>query len=408
MLSDVNIERMKGSFWELSEFGKTPGGGITRVAFGRQYFLARDWLRERMEDVGLDTQVDSAGNLFGRLGQGDEVVMVGSHLDTVPNGGRFDGTLGLLAGLECVQSIQEEYEQPGMPIEIAAFNDEEGSFYSLLGSRAVTGALDEKALEEASNTNNVHLSEAMKRCGLNVSEIWSAKRVAPRIRAYLELHIEQGPRLDSLGIPIGIVKSIVGLVNYSATFMGESDHAGTTPMSTRKDAFLGAAEFALKSMKWVRGSCAGSTLNMGDIRVLPGASNIVPGEARLALEFRDASFKVLKKLGEGLVDIGQTVAQSRGLEFSFVHISTDIPVCLSPRVQTVLEEGAAELGYEYLLMNSGAGHDAQVIALHTDAGMIFVPSIRGKSHCPEENTRWEDIEKGTNLLLTSLLKLANE
>jgi N-carbamoyl-L-amino-acid hydrolase len=406
MVLVVNSDRMRECFERLRAFGEAPGGGVNRIAFGMAFLSAREWLRDEMNSAGLDTRLDAAGNLLGKLGGGNDVVMVGSHLDTVPSGGRFDGALGVVAGLECIRVVQEQQGQPRRSIEVVAFNEEEGAYYSLLGSRALTGALDIESMAKADEAQTAHLAKAMNSCGLSIDLLPTAKRRMEDIRAYLELHVEQGPRLDRAGFPIGVVDSIVGLAHYRVAFTGEADHAGTTPMDARKDALLGAAEFVLAATEWVSRSHRKSTFNAGCIEVLPGASNIVPREATLSVEFRSASPKEMEELRKGILDIGEAVARDRGLAFSGIHVSTDPPVSLSADLRGLIEQTATDLGYEYMVLDSGAGHDAQAIALHADAGMIFVPSVGGKSHCPEEATRWEDIEKGANLLLNCLMRIA--
>ena len=404
----VDSMRMRESFEKLSSFGMERDGSVNRIAFSQAFLGAREWLEEEFRFAGLETRVDAAGSIFGRLSGAGEVVMVGSHLDSVPNGGRFDGALGVAAGLECVRVLQEKLPEQHRPVEVAAFSDEEGSYYSLLGSHAMTGTVDVESLGRLDGSQAAGLEAALGRSGSKIGSLRDAERCMGEICAYLELHIEQGPRLASSGIPIGIVDSIVGLVHYTVTFNGEADHAGTTPMSSRRDALLGAAEFVLAASEWVTESHPGSTFNAGSVDVSPGAVNIVPREAKLSIEFRGATPQLIADLGKGILSIGEQVARGRQLSFAATHMSTDSPVSLSRRVRTLLEETAKDLGFDYAVMHSGAGHDAQAIAPFTDAGVVFVPSVGGKSHCPEEETRWEDAEKGASVLLNSLARLATD
>ncbi|MBW2122683.1 MAG: Zn-dependent hydrolase [Deltaproteobacteria bacterium] len=403
----INLERLKRNLTELSRFGRQEEGGITRQSFGEADRQARAWLLDLIRDSGLRPGIDEAGNVFGRLGPDGPAVLAGSHIDTVPQGGRFDGALGVLAALECMQTIREKNLPIRRPLEVVAFSDEEGAYCSFLGSRALTGRLSPDELSRAENGEGHCLVDAMRKCDLDVTRVGLARREPGEILAYLELHIEQGPQLESCQVPLGIVRSIVGIASYWVTFTGEADHAGTTPLSMRKDAFLGAAEFSLAVHARIRSGSRG-VVTVGNVLLSPGAFNIVPRVARLALEFRESSQERLKEMEEEILEIGGRIARERNLGFTAERVSWDPPVRLSRRVQRILRDEADALGYPYRVMDSGAGHDAQVLSLKTDAGMIFVPSLGGKSHCPEEDSRWEDIEKGAQLLLSALLHLANE
>ena len=403
----VNLSRLRTNLKELSRFGRGPTGGITRESFSEADRQAKKWLIDLIRDAGLRARMDEAGNVFGRLGPEGPAVLAGSHLDTVPEGGMFDGALGVLAALECLQVIREHRLPHTYPLEMVAFSDEEGAYHSFLGSRAFTGSINAEELERAQNTRGIALKQVVVQSGLDIGRFGAAGRDPREIRAYLELHVEQGPQLEVTHVPIGIVRSIVGIESYWMTFVGESDHAGTTPLPMRRDALLGAAEFCLAVTDRI-GSGPSGVVTMGSITVSPGASNVVPREARLSLEFRDASSDRLKEMENEIMDIGHHVAQQRGLTFMADRISSETPVLLSQHVQSVLTEEADTLGYPYRLMDSGAGHDAQILAEKTEVGMIFIPSLGGKSHCPQEKSRWEDVEKGAQLLLGSLLRLANE
>lgn len=407
MQARINPFRLRKNINELSKFGRENNGGITRESFGEADRHARDWLIERIQEAGLRARTDEAGNVFGILGSEGPTVLTGSHLDTVPKGGMFDGALGVLAALECLQTIYEQGLRFKYPPEMVAFSDEEGAFHSFLGSRALTGSLKLEELTKAKNMRGVALRQALAESGLDIEKVSLARRDPRDIKAYLELHIEQGPQLESHRVPIGIVLSIVGIASYGITFVGESNHAGTTPLAMRKDAFLGAAEFSLSVHDRILSRSKG-VVTVGNIRVSPGAFNIVPGEARLALEFRDSSSDRLKKMENEIMQMGHQIARQRNLTFMADRVSWNAPVLLSRQIQCILKEEADALGYPYRLMDSGAGHDAQILAQKTEVGMIFIPSIGGKSHCPEESSRWEDVDKGAQLLLNCLLRLANE
>ncbi len=407
MEANINLARLRDNLEALGRFGRREGGGLTRPSFGEADRRARDWLTARMKEAGLRVRLDEAGNLWGRIEGDGPSVVAGSHLDTVPEGGMFDGALGVLGSLECLQSIREKGLPHRRAVEMVAFSDEEGSFFSFLGSRACLGLVDPEELTAAINVDGRPLAEAMTEAGLELGRISLAQRDPADISAYLELHIEQGPFLEFKGVPIGIVGSIVGIVNYWATFTGRAGHAGTTPLSMRRDAFLGAAEFALKANDLVR-SYGRGVVTVGDVKVAPGAFNIVPQEARLALEFREASADGLMKMNREIINLGRDIARRRGLAFIPRPVSWDDPVRLSEEVEQILKAEADALGYAWRSMDSGAGHDAQVLAQKTRVGLIFIPSLGGRSHCPEEDSRWPDMEKGAQLLLRGLLRLANE
>ncbi len=403
----INLARLKKNIEELAEFGALETGGICRESFSNADLAAKRWLMEKIRNAGLMAVRDEAGNIWGRLGSKKRSVLIGSHIDTVPEGGVFDGALGVLAGLECLETIRENKLPCNHALEMVAFADEEGAFLNFLGSRSMLGSLDADEISAAKNMNGFPLAKAMADAGLNHRQIASARRDPSGIKAYLELHIEQGPSLESAKIPIGIVGAIVGIVSYWVTFSGEANHAGTTPMTMRRDALSGATEFYRRINAWIR-SNPGGVVTIGKMDVYPGAFNIVPGSVRLALEFRHSSATRLEKMESSFLEIGNTIAEEMGLVFMADRLSWDDPVSLSNDIIGTIRQETDSLGYTYRLMDSGAGHDAQILAQKIKAGMIFVPSVGGKSHCPEEKSNWCDIEKGVQLLLNSTLKLVME
>jgi N-carbamoyl-L-amino-acid hydrolase len=294
-------------------------------------------------------------------------------------------------------------------LEVAAFTDEEGRFYGFFGSRALTGSLDGALAARLSDPTGLPLAEAMRRAGFDLERAPAARREPEEIAAYVELHIEQGPWLETEGLPIGVVEGIVGIRRFRLTFVGQPDHAGTTPMDRRRDAFLTAAEYATKSRALVVRHGAGRAVTtIGVVDVRPGVPNIVPERAALLQELRDPDPAVLAGLATRTLEAARRVARARGLVLEVEHLMRAEPVRLSPRVQAVIEGAAADLGLPTRRMLSGAGHDAQVLAGVTDAGMLFVPSQGGRSHRPDEWTEWPAIERGANVLLGALLRLANQ
>jgi N-carbamoyl-L-amino-acid hydrolase len=403
----IDLGRLRRDIEALAAIGRDPTGGISRPAWSPAHEEARGWLVAQLRDAGLAARVDPAGNIFGRLGEGTPVVMTGSHIDTVPRGGPLDGALGVLAGLECLRTIAASGVRPSRALEVAAFTDEEGRFYGFFGSRAMTGSLDRRLAERLSDPVGLALPEAMRRAGFDLARAPEARRDPHEIAAYVELHIEQGPWLEAADLPIGVVEGIVGIRRFRLTFVGQPDHAGTTPMDRRKDAFLTAAEYATKSRELVvRGGEGRAVTTIGVVDVRPGVPNIVPERAALLQELRDSEPTVLERLASRTLQAARRVARRRGLVLETEHLMRADPVRMSTRIQTVIESAAASLGLPTRRMPSGAGHDAQVLAAVTDAGMIFVPSQGGRSHRPDEWTDWPALERGANVLLGTHQRLA--
>jgi N-carbamoyl-L-amino-acid hydrolase len=409
----ISLPRLTSRINGLARFGALPGGGVTRMCWSPSHEEARAWLLSEMRAAGLETWVDPAGNIFGATGiralrPETPVVVTGSHIDTVPEGGILDGALGVLAGLECLQAINETRTRHARPLVVAAWSDEEGRYGSLFGSRAFCGLLEGAKLDEMAAVDGVRLVDAMARAGFDAHRAPEARAPAGSVAAYLELHIEQGPRLEEAGIPIGVVEAIVGVRRTRVIFLGQADHAGTTPMERRRDAFLGAADYALRVREHVvtHGSKV-SVTNFGVVHVHPGASNIVPGRAELVHEMRDPDPTVLERLAGECTALAREVAAARQLRVEIVPMSATTPAPCSPRVQAVTEKVCAELGLATRRLYSAAGHDAQNLTRITDSGMIFIPSLGGRSHRVDEMSDWQAIERGANALLHTLLALAD-
>ena len=385
---------------------------MTRPCWSPPHEEARAWLLGELRAAGLEAWVDIAGNVFGATGiralsPEAPIVLTGSHIDTVPEGGILDGALGVLAGLECLQAIGETRTPHARPLVVAAWSDEEGRYGSLFGSRAFCGLLDGARIDEMAAVDGVRLVDAMARAGFDAHRAPEARAPAGAVNAYVELHIEQGARLEEAGIPIGVVETIVGVRRSRVVFVGQADHAGTTPMDRRRDAFLAAADYALRVREHVvtRGSGV-SVTNFGVVHVHPGASNIVPGRAELVHEMRDPDVAVLERLAEECAAMAREVAGRHRVGAEIQLMSATTPAPCSSRVQTATENVCARLGLQYRRLYSAAGHDAQNLASVTDAGMIFIPSQGGRSHRVDEMSDWPAIERGANTLLHTLLALA--
>src|SRR5262245_61311428 len=411
-MTTVNASRLQNRLAALSRFGGLPGGGVTRFCWGPAHEEARAWLLGEMKTAGLQTWVDPAGNVFGALGAGSfsasaPAVVTGSHIDTVPEGGTLDGALGVMAGLECLHAIHESGTQPRRPLVVAAWSDEEGRYGSLFGSRAFCGRLDAAAIPSMASVDGDKLVDAMARAGFDALRAPEARVPAGALHAYVELHIEQGPRLDEAGVPIAAVDSIVGVRRTRVVFHGQADHAGTTPMERRRDAFLAAAEYSLSARELVVERGGGrSVTNIGVVSVHPGVSNIVPGRAELVHEMRSPDAETLERLAQACEALARDVAVRRHIDVDVRRMSTTIPITCSPMVQAAVHTACKEMGLASTTLYSAAGHDAQNLALITDAGMLFIPSHGGKSHRVDETSDPAAIERGANVLLHTLLTLA--
>jgi hydantoinase/carbamoylase family amidase len=410
-MTTVNAPRLHARIADLARFGALPGGGVTRSCWSPAHEEARAWLLGQIRAAGLTAWVDPAGNVFGGLGAtafsaSTPVVMTGSHIDTVPEGGILDGALGVLAGLECLRAIREEGAAPRRPLVVAAWSDEEGRYGSLFGSRAFCGKLDVAAIPTMAAVDGERLVDAMARAGFDASRAPAAQAPAGAVHAYVELHIEQGPRLDEAGVPIAVVDSIVGVRRTRLIFHGQADHSGTTPMARRRDAFLAAADYALRARDLLDRSGARTVANIGVATVHPGVSNIVPGRAELVHEMRSADADALEQLAQGCETLASEVGRARGIGVDIRRMSATAPVSCSPRVQAAVASACKQLGLGHTTLYSAAGHDAQNLASITESGMLFIPSRGGRSHRVDETSDAEAIERGASVLLRTLLDLA--
>ena len=403
----IDLERLKHDLEELGRMGRDEHGGISRPSFSAADLEARAWLQKKMTEAGLCYRVDGAGNQFGRIECAGKTVMAGSHIDTVPNGGMFDGAVGVLAELEAVRRIVEEKVPLTKALEVASFTDEEGNLVGdYLGSRAFMGLVDESAVRTGRTSFGVPFGDVLKLAGFTADGILADRKDRPALEAYLELHIEQGPVLEDEAVPIGIVERIAGKHYRQCAYVGESGHAGTTPLELRHDAFLGLADFALRATQLVATKYYGSMLTVGKAALHPGAFSVIPGRADFTLEFRSPSAESMAAIERDVFTLADDIAATRGLTFVSKIVDRTAPVTVAPRLLALLEEECRSLGYPSMRMTSGAGHDAQILAGACDVGMIFIPTPDGISHAPGERVDWNDLEKGANLLLRALLRLS--
>ncbi len=403
----INLDRLKKDIEELGQIGREPNGGVSRPSFSTADLEARQWLKGRIQDAGLALRQDGAGNIFGRLEGEGKTIMAGSHIDTVINGGIFDGSAGVLSALECLRRIKEEGTKTTRPLEVASFTDEEGNLVGdFLGSRAFITPPSRDLLEKGKTQFGIPFVDVLKNTEFTIDSIAEAHKHRPQIEAFLEIHIEQGPVLETENKPIGIVDNIAGKNYWICHFLGKAGHAGTTPFELRHDALLGLADFALKSTQYVATQHYGSMLTIGRVQVHPGAFSIVSSRVDFSLDFRSGSKETLLELGEKLVSLANDVASTRGLQFSSKEVDKTDPVTIPENILDMIKEESEKLGYAYIILPSGAGHDAQILASVAESGMIFIPCEDGISHSPEEKIKWEDLDKGANLLLQMLLRLA--
>lgn len=406
----VNFERLQADVGALADIGREDDHGLHRMAFSDNDMRARAWLKQRIEEAGLELYVDGAQNIHARYRFDYQTpsVMMGSHIDTVPGAGHLDGALGVLVALECVRRIKELDLPLKHPLEAVAFTDEEGRFGGMLGSEALSGQLTPEDIYNARDLNGISLSEAMGARGLKAMDCLRARRSPESLHAFLELHIEQGPVLDRSAIPIGVVEGIAGILKWDVSLIGAANHAGTTPMNMRRDAFMGVAEFANEIPRILEeeGSSI-SVATIGRVELHPGATNVVPGQADFILEVRDTDADVIARLSNAFRRTLSAIARRRDLMFEFEVLHEIAPVRCDVGVMNVITSVADAMGIRALQMPSGAAHDTQFMARLTRAGMIFIPSKDGRSHSPAEWTPWEDIETGANVALNTLYRLAS-
>ena len=407
----INLDRLKRDLISLFEIGyDKESKGVTRLGFTEADVQAKQWLCKQFENEGFFAEIDKTGNVVGRIEQqkSDKVVAVGSHIDSVISGGMFDGTLGVLAGLEALRVIKEKNLTLKTPIEVYAFAEEEGRFGGMMGVQALIGELTPEWLMTAHDVNGVKLQDEMRRCNMDPMAALEARVDPGYFKSYTELHIEQGPVLDTIKKPIGVVTSISGVFKWIVRLIGKSNHAGTAPMNMRSDAFMGLANFANEIPRIIaeEGSDK-SRLTVGKVDLKPGHAHTVPGEVEFTLVGRDVDGEVMAALADSCRKVLSAIARKHNLMFEFEQMSWLEPQPMADSVIAMIAEQAEILGYPFERMPSGAGHDAQHMAKVTEAGMIFVPSINGVSHAPDEWTHWQDIEKGANLLLNCLVKQAS-
>lgn len=400
----VNGDRVNRHLVELSAFGKNPYGGVTRLAYSAADRQGREYVTGLMRAAGLDVRLDAAGNILGRRAGADpsrQPLLFGSHIDSVPDGGNYDGDVGSLAAIEVAQTLVERNVTLRHPIEVVVFQNEEGG---TVGSRAMAGQLEPAALALTARSGRV-TREGIAFIGGDPDRLESAVRKRGDVAAYVELHIEQGGTLEEKKIDIGVVLGIVGIGWWDVTVDGFANHAGTTPMDKRQDALLATARFIEMVNRVVTSEAGRQVGTVGRIQALPGAPNVIPGQVVCSLELRDLDPLKIERLYQRVREEAQRIATASKTTFSFAETHRSVPALTDPRVQALIENVALDRKLTTTRLPSGAGHDAQYVAQICPAGMIFVPSVGGISHSPKELTTPQDVVNGANVLLDTIQRL---
>lgn len=400
----VNAERIEQRILKLAEFGGTDAGNM-RVAYSEADLKGRDYVIRLMKDAGMAVRIDAAGNIVGRRDGSDPklpVILFGSHIDAVPRGGNYDGDVGVLGAIECVQVLHENRIRTRHPLEVVVFSNEEGG---LVGSRSMIGTLPEEALDVVSHSRKT-IREGIRFVGGNPGQLNSAARKKGEIKAFIELHIEQGATLHEEKVNIGVVEGIVGIKWWDVTIEGFANHAGTTPMNRRKDALLAASHLISAVNRIVTGEPGKHVGTVGRIFVEPGAPNVIPGRAVMSLELRDLSAETIDMLFDRIAAEAKAIERQSGTTILFSLLEpTSIPAPTDEQIRLLIAEAATSLKLNHKLMPSGAGHDTQNLAKIAPSGMIFVPSVDGISHSPKEFTHPHDMANGANVLLQTILRI---
>ncbi len=400
----VNGDRLNAHLTALAEFGKNPQGGVSRVAYSEADKASRPYLMQLMRDAKLEVSVDAAGNIFGKRAGTDtslKPILFGSHTDSVPEGGNYDGDVGSLGAIEVAQTFSEHKITTRHPIEVVIWQNEEGGLWgSHLASAVPTAA--ELAV---TNSTGKTVREGVAFLGGDPDHLERTRRAKGSIAAYIELHIEQGGILEKEHLDIGVVEGIVGIHRWEVIIDGFQNHAGTTAMPDRHDALLSAGRFIDSVHRIITSEPGRQVGTVGKIQVFPNAPNVVPGKVVCALEIRDLDAKRIDHFYELIAAGSKKIGAMNQTKFSFTQILDNVPAPTAPAIRNVIAAAATELGLTHKTMPSGAGHDAQDVAQLCPVGMIFVPSVGGISHAPKEYSTPKDITNGANVLANALLKL---
>jgi allantoate deiminase len=404
---DLIQARIESHIDTLGTFTATPGKGTTRLTYSREDLQAREYIKEKMKGFGLVVREDGFGNIFGKLEgtlKDAPSVLIGSHFDSVPNGGSYDGPAGVVAGLEVAALFAENKLTPKYPLEVIALIEEEGSRFGggLMGSRGIVGLLDEEDFNSLKDKDGIYAVDAMKKIGLDPS--LPKKRDPKTMKAYLELHIEQGPILEEKGIPIGVVEAIVGLTQLEVSVKGQAGHAGTTPMDRRADALVTAAKMIAQFPDLAEAEGEGTVVTTGRLNVFPNGANVIPDMTVFTVDIRSGKEEHVLNVVRKVKDLAASYTET-GIEVSVEQLLYIQPKVMNKDIVSLLKRKSSELGIPKCSINSGAGHDAMVFSDFTNVGMLFIPSKNGLSHCPEEWSDSRHIANAVQVLYEAAKKL---
>ncbi len=408
----INLDRLVKDMDFINDITATPGHGSTRFSYSHEDQQVREYILKEIENLEMEAKIDGVGNIRAKYNPTNSdapSIMIGSHIDTVPNGGRYDGLAGTISALEVIRTIAENKVEINKPIELIIFAEEEGSNFgsTTFGSKVLTGRLSKEEVKNASDSQGVSAYDVMKDFGLDVESIGENLLTADEVEAMIEIHIEQGNVLEKENKSVGIVTAISGMNTFTVTLNGVSNHAGTTPMIGRRDPLVGAAKIILAMEEFARTKVHETTVaTVGKLHCFPAGSNVINNEVVFNVDIRDVNQKGIDKTSDYLKEIVAEVAKEHELEHSIKLVGSSKSVDLSEKVINALEENVKTREIPYKIMHSGAVHDAMMLTDLTDVGMLFVPSKDGISHNPEEYTSFEDIELGANVLLDTVITLA--
>ncbi|MGH2316671.1 Zn-dependent hydrolase [Planococcus sp. SE5232] len=407
MKMKININRLMSAIEAYAKYGQVEGGGVTRPSFSTADYQVRELFSQELEALGMTVSVDAIANIWGTLPGSDEMsppLVIGSHLDTVPNGGKYDGALGVLVAKEIVETLKEHQVTLAHPLQIVSFTAEEANEFnfSTMGSRALSGKLSSEELLAAEDRSGRTLAAAVEKAGGDLSKVGTGNKKT--MAAYFELHIEQGSKLENENLSVGIVDSIVGIYRDLITIDGQQNHSGTTIMKNRKDALVAAGEMVAEVQKLAIALDSDTVATVGKFEVFPNAANIIPGRVEFTLEVRSADGQERRNLVQCIHNSFRMIEERHGVKMAIANNYNTQECDFNRQLIGFMEEAAAESGIHYIVLPSMAGHDAMNLAAMTKSVMVFVKSINGISHSPQELSLPEDIEKSANVLLNALLK----
>lgn len=391
----------------LAGFGEDPKGGVSRLLYSKAWVEGQNALKEWMEEIGLEAKFDEIGNLFGTLkGKSvNETVLTGSHVDTVKNGGKYDGAYGIIAGIIALKYLKEAYGEPLRNIEVVSMAEEEGSRfpYAFWGSKNIVGIAKREEVENIKDFEGIPFVEAMKNAGFGFRD--ESKGMREDLKAFVEVHVEQGSVLETEKIPVGVVNNIVGQRRYTVEVTGEANHAGTTPMGYRKDAMYAASQMVYEIISMARVEGDPLVTTVGKIEAQPSIVNVVPGKAIFTIDVRHTDKEAIVSFTEKMTDRMKAISKEHGVEINIDLWMDADPVPMDQKVVELIEKQCKENGLTFKLMHSGAGHDSQIFAPAVPTAMLFVPSLKGISHNPAEFTEPADLAEGIKALIGALYEL---